>query len=73
MRLPSRLTVSLALLSSLAACAPMKADEPADTDASDRRATTTTGSNIPKRGSAVVVDKAVIQDQINRSGGVRER
>ena len=62
-----RVVVSLIALSILAACAPYKQDASADTTFYDNR--TTTGSNIPKKGSAVVVDKAVVADQINRQGG----
>ena len=66
MRFPSRLIVSLGLVSTLAACAPYKSED-AEADTYDRR--TTTGSNIPKKGGAVVVDKSVVSDQQMRQGG----
>ena len=49
------------------ACAPYKVDPLAETAYSDNR--TSTGSNIPKKGDAVIVDKSVIEDQIHRQGG----
>ena len=66
-----RVAVLLIALSVLAACAPYKQDESADTTYYDSR--TTTGSNIPKKGSAIVVDKSVVTDQVNRQGGTLQR
>jgi uncharacterized lipoprotein YmbA len=68
-----RVVVLLIALSVLASCAPYKQDETADTNYYDSR--TTTGSNIPKKGGtgAVVVDKSVVADQINRQGGTLQR
>ena len=51
----------------LASCAPYKQDESSETSYYDSR--TSTGSNIPKKGSAIIVDKSVVADQIGRQGG----
>ncbi len=67
-----RIVVSLLLLSVVAACAPSKQDPNADPVYYDSR--TTTGSNIPRKGtSAVVVDKSVVEEQFNRQGGSLQR
>ncbi len=62
--------VSFGLLSTLAACAPYKSDD-TETEFYDRR--TSTGSNIPKKGGAVVADKAAVVEQMNRQGGSLQR
>ena len=65
----SVLAVSIAC--SLMACAPYKTDPSAEKAYYDSR--TSTGSSIPKKGSAIIVDKSVIEDQINRQGGMPVR
>ena len=67
-----RFVVALLPLSLLAACATTPADPLADTSFYDSR--TTTGSNIPRKGtSAVIVDKTIVQEQLNRQGGTIQR
>lgn len=62
-----RLSVLSLALCMLAACAPYKPDPSADVRYYDSR--TSTGSNIPKKGSAIIVDKSVVEEQISRQGG----
>ena len=67
-----RFVVSILMLCAVAACAPYTPDPTADTSFYDSR--TTTGSNIPRKSTgAVVVDKSVLQDQVNRQGGSLQR
>ena len=62
-----RIAVLSIALCVLAACAPYKQDDSAETSYYDSR--TSTGSNIPKKGSAIIVDKSVLQEQVGRQGG----
>lgn len=62
-----RIAVLSIALCVLAACAPYKQDSSADASYYDSR--TSTGSNIPKKGSAIIVDKSVLEEQIGRQGG----
>ena len=62
-----RIAVALLPLCIVAACAPYKQDPNAETSSYDSRVTT--GSNIPRKGSAVIVDKSVIEDNLGRQTG----
>lgn len=55
----------------LAARVPYKTDPDADSVSYDHRVRT--GSNIPRKGSAAVVDEAVLEEQLNRQGGTIQR
>jgi hypothetical protein len=70
-RLSLRIVVSFLSFCILAACAPYKTDPNAESVSYDNRIRT--GSNIPRKGSAVVVDKAVLEEQMNRQGGTIQR
>ena len=65
-----RLVVSLSCLSLVAACA---APQDPNQEAASYDRGTTTGSNIPRKGSAVTIDKSVVQDQQIRQGGSLQR
>lgn len=62
-----RIAVLSIALCVLAGCAPYKQDPGAEATYYDR--STTTGSNIPKKGSAIIVDKSVVEQQVGRQGG----
>lgn len=67
-----RFAVSLLLLCTVVACAPITPDPNAEATFYDNR--TTTGSNIPRKSTgAVVVDKSIVQDQVGRQGGSLQR
>jgi hypothetical protein len=67
-----RIAVALALpLCFAAGCAPHKQDPNAETSTYESRITT--GSNIPRKGSAVIVDKSVIEDNLGRQSGTIPR
>ena len=65
-----RVVISLFCLSLVAACA-VPQDPNQETASYDRN--TTTGSNIPRKGSATTIDKSVVQDQQIRQGGSLQR
>ncbi len=67
-----RFVVSLLPLCMLAACAVPNPDPGAETSFYDSR--TTTGSNIPRKSTgAVIVDKSVLEGQLDRQSGNLQR
>lgn len=67
-----RFVVTLLSLCLLAACAAQNPDPTADISFYDSR--TTTGSNIPRKSTgAVIVDRSVVENQMNRQGGNLQR